>query len=119
MAILNTRTYKQDSVNPDSVTYTGPSHTFSSKDELQLSRIRPKAGRNGDLGVARPEMKLTRSVVVNPVTGEKKDMILKCPASLPVGSSAADIEALLADAASFFGSDNAKALYKALDVYAE
>lgn len=117
MATLNTRTYNQDTVEANSVRYTGPAHTFSTNDVMQAARIYPKAGRNGDLGVARPEMKLTKSVVVNAVTGERKDAILRINGSLPVGMSAADIEGMLADAASFATSTDGKDLFKKLDIH--
>lgn len=118
MATLNTRTYAQDAQTPDSVSYTGPAHTFSTNDVMQLARVRPKPGRNGDLGVARPEMKLTKSNVVNSTTGERKDSIFRLSGSIPVGTSAADIEAGLADIAAFAASNDAKDLFKKLDIYA-
>jgi hypothetical protein len=117
MATLNTRTYNQDAVGENTVRYTGPAHTFSTNDVMQASRVYPKAGRNGDLGVARPEMKLTKSVVVNTVSGERKDAIVRISGSLPVGMTAADIEAMLADVAAFAASTDGKDLFKKLDIH--
>lgn len=118
MAILNTRTYSIDYTEANAIRYVGPAHTFSTNDVMQLSRVAPKSGRNGDLGVARPEFKLTKSVVVNAVTGERKDAILRLSGSLPVGMTAADIEALLADVAAFAASNDGKDLFKKLDINA-
>lgn len=116
MATINTRTYNFDGSTGDSCRYVGPAHTFSTADLFELARVYPKPGRNGDLGVARPAVKRQVSVVVNATTGERKDAFLRISGSLPVGMSAADIDALCADAAAFIGSTDGKSLFKSLDI---
>lgn len=116
MATINTRTYTQDAVTENAIRYAGPSHSFSQNDLASAARVYPKAGRNGDLGVARPEFKLTKSVVVNATTGERKDMILRLSGSLPVGVAGADVDAGLADIAAFAASTEGKDLFKKLDI---
>lgn len=116
MATINTRTYNFDGSTGDSVRYVGPVHTYSQADTFELSRTYPKPGRNGDLGVARPVIKRTVSVVVNATTGERKDAIVRVTGSLPVGMAAADIDALCADVSSLLASTDGKNLFKALDI---
>lgn len=116
MATINTRTYAKDATTENIIRYAGPAHTFSTADLMQASRLYPKAGRGGDLGVARPEFKLTKSVVVNATTGERKEMILRLNGSIPVGTPGADIEAGLADLAAVATSTDGKDLFKRLDI---
>lgn len=116
MATINTRTYNQDAITENSIRYAGPAHTFSQNDLVQTARVYPRVGRNGDLGVARPEVKLTKSVVVNATTGERKDMILRLNGSIPVGTAAADIDAGLADLGAIAVSTDGKDLFKKLDI---
>lgn len=114
MATINTRTYNFDGSTENSSRYVGPAHTFSTADVFELSRVYPKPGRNGDLGVARPLVKRTKSVVVNATTGERKNSIVTIGGSLPVGTSASDIDAACDDLAAFIGSAAGKALFKSL-----
>lgn len=116
--LFNTRTYNLDRYNsPDSVSYTGASHTPATKDFITLARAYPKPTKDF-AGVAKPMFKLTKSVVVNSVTGEKADMIFTIGASVPVGTPAADVEGVLADLAAWVNTADSKALFKALDVNA-
>lgn len=116
MATINTRTYNFDGSSENMCRYVGPVHTFSTNDLFQLFRTYPKAGRNGDAGVARPEIKRVVSVVVNSTTGERKDAIVRVTGSLPVGMAAADIDAICADVAALLGSTDGKNLFKTLDI---
>jgi len=116
MATINTRTYSEDAVTENQIRYAGPAHTFSTADLMVASRTYPKVGRGGDLGVARPEFRLTKSVVVNATTGERKDMILRLSGSIPVGTPSADIEAGLADLGAVAISTDGKDLFKKLDI---
>lgn len=118
MPTINTKTYSLDRSTPDANTYTGPGHTFSQSDKLELKRVYPKAGSDGFRGVARPTVKLTRSVVVNPTTGERRDAIVTLSASLPVGMTDVDVQALLADITSAGGHVDVKALFLSLDINA-
>lgn len=116
--LINTRTYTLDRYNsPDSVSYSGASHTLSVKDLFTMSRTFPKA--NGAFaGVAKPFSKLTKSVVVNATTGEKADLIITLGGSVPVGTLPGDVDAVLADMAAFAASNDAKTLFKSLDINA-
>lgn len=116
--LYNTRTYSLDRYNsPDSVTYTGAAHTPASKDQLTLSRTYPKVS-GAFLGVAKPYFKQLKTVVVNATTGEKQDLILYIGGSVPVGTPSADVDGVLADAAAWINTADAKALFKSLDVNA-
>lgn len=91
---LNTRAYSQDSFRAaDKVRYTGPDNTFAVKDILDLGRGDPKP--NGSYrGNARVEVKRTKTVVVDTVSGATADAILTVSASLPVGMSETDVDDL-------------------------
>lgn len=116
--LFNTRTYNVDrNDSADAVTYAGPAHTFTQADTIQLARVYPKPV-SGFAGVARPKFKRTVSVVVNSTTGERRDMILTIGASIPVGVAGADVDSLLADAAAWINTADAKALFKSLDINA-
>lgn len=114
---INTRTYNLDRSNPDAVSYTGPAHTFTITDKADLKRVAPKPTKDF-AGVARPTFKLTKSVVVDSVSGARADAIVTLSASLPVGMADADVTALLADIAAFAAGTDASNLFKKLDVNA-
>lgn len=112
---INTRTYNQDRVLPDSVSYTGPANTITSIDKMVLSRAYPKASGTFK-GVAKPLAKMTKTVVVNPTTGETRDMIAYIGGSIPVGTPPADVDGVLADLASWVNTTPSKDLFKSLDI---
>lgn len=114
---INTRSYVQDRVNPDSVAYAGPAHSLTTTDTFVMSRVYPKP--NGAFkGVAKPSAKMTKTLVINSTTGETANSIISLSGSIPVGTAAADIDVLLADLASFLASNDAKSLFKTLDITA-
>lgn len=115
--LINTRTYGIDRIQPDAVSYTGPAHTITLKDRFEMKRVYPKAS-GLFLGVAKPAAKLTKTVTVNAVSGATADSIFNISGSIPVGMTSADIDAMLADAAAFLASNDAKALFKSLDINA-
>lgn len=115
--LFNTRTYNADSITADKVIYAGPAHTFTTADLLQLARVYPKPTKDF-AGVARPQIKRTKSVVTNATTGERHNAIVDISGSLPVGMADADIDAMLADIAAWINTADAKALFKSLDVNA-
>jgi len=117
MPTINTRAYTADRTLPDAITYVGPAKTLGTKDDLSLSRAYPKP-QGSFRGVAKPEAKLVKTVIVSATTGETADAIFKISASLPVGMTSADIDTLLADGASFCAAQFAKDLFKALDINA-
>lgn len=115
--LINTRTYNVDRSQPDSVSYAGPAHTFSTSDKFEMKRVFPKVS-GAFLGVAKPTAKMTKAVEINATTGAKADAIIQLSGSLPVGMTDAAVDALLADLASFCASNDAKALFKSLDINA-
>lgn len=116
--LFNTRTYTLDRYNsPDNVSYVGPANTISVKDILSLSRTFPKPVSD-NRGVGKPYVKRTKTVVVNPTTGETKDLIVYFGGSVPVGTSDAEIDAVLADYAAWVNTADAKSLFKSLDINA-
>lgn len=115
--LINTRTYNPDRTLPDAVTYTGPAHTITLKDKFEMKRVYPKPSGTF-LGVAKPNAKQTKTVTVNAVTGAVADAIINIGGSIPVGMSSADVDALLSDAAAFLASNDAKSLFKSLDINA-
>lgn len=114
---LNTRTYNADRIATDSVGYAGPAHTLTTIDTVAFGRVYPKP-TSSFKGVARPSVKKVKSQTINATTGETASSIFTVGASLPVGMTDAAIEAELADLAAFFASDDAKRLFKGLDINA-
>jgi len=92
---LNTKSYNQDRISPDSIVYSGPAQTFTIKDSVELKRVAPKPTKDFR-GVSRPQIKLVRTVTLDDAS--KKDAILTIGGSLPVGMTATDITSLVADA---------------------
>jgi hypothetical protein len=115
--LLNTRTYMQDRVNPDSVKYVGPANTLSVSDTFEMKRVYPKP-TSTFAGVARPTAKRVKTATLNGDAATTAEAILMISGSLPVGMADADITALLADGAAFLGSPEAGALFKKLTVAA-
>lgn len=115
--LLNTRTYTVDRTNPDSVKYVGPANTLSVSDTLEMKRVYPKPTATF-AGVARPTAKRVKTVTLNGDAATVADYIISVSGSMPVGMAEADIDAGLADMAAFFGSNEAKALFKKLVIQA-
>lgn len=115
--LLNTRTYTEDRVNPDSVRYVGPANTLTISDTFEMKRVYPKP-TSTFAGVARPTAKRVKTVSLNGDAATPGDMISQFGGSIPVGTSDADIDAMCADWAAFFASNEAKALCKKLVVKA-
>lgn len=115
MPTISTKTYSQDRISPDAITYAGPANTLSIVDIIEMKRVYPKPVK-GFLGVAKPQIKLTRTVTLADTT--TKDAILTIGGSLPVGMSEADIVALLTDAGSVIATEVAGTtnVFKKLDI---
>lgn len=108
MITLNTLAYSQDSfVSKDKVSYTGPSNTFNTKDLLILGRVAPKPTATF-AGVARASVKRVKTVTL--ADGTKADAIVELNASLPVGMTEADVNALRDDVGDFAISADANSL---------
>lgn len=114
--LIDTASFTLDSAAPNMVKYVGPGHTFSAVNALDLSRVYPKAGKNGDRGVARPDARFEQTVVVNAVTGETRQAILRLSGSLPVGITEADILALVLRCQKFLETAEGKAVFTKLDI---
>lgn len=114
---INTRVYTADRVQPDNVAYVSPANTVTSIDKFEMGRVYPKP-QGTFKGVAKPSCKITKTVVVNATTGETAPLIASTSFSVPVGIPDAECDTLCADLASFFASDDAKTLLKALDINA-
>lgn len=107
--VINTLTYNRDAfVNPNKLTFTGPSHTYQVKDLFIEGRTAPKPS-GSDPGVARASVKRTKSVLIG---GVYKDIIIEVSCSVPVGSADADIDALRDDVADYLLSSNGTTLFK-------
>lgn len=92
---ISTKTYNQDRIAPDAITYTGPANTLSIKDTIELKRVYPKPVK-GFPGVARPSIKTVKTVLLaDGVT--YADVNLVTTGSLPVGISDADAASIIAD----------------------
>jgi uncharacterized protein YkwD len=106
---LNTLVYNQDSfVSPSKVAYTGPDHSFTTKDLLTLARTAPKPTATF-AGVARSEVKRTKTVTL--ADGSTADAIVTVSCSLPVGMTQADADALRDDVGDFTISADAGTLF--------
>lgn len=115
--LINTRTYTPDRITPDAVAYAGPAQTLTITDKVELKRSYPKPNATFS-GVSKASSKFTKTVVVNTTSGATANAILEISSSFPVGMSAADQDALLADAAAWVGTADSKALHKLLDINA-
>lgn len=106
---VNTKAYAFDTnTTPDVGRHTGPAHTFETKDYLDLRRVAPKP--NGDFrGVARASAKFVRTVTLDDST--KADAIVEVNASLPVGMSEANIDAIRDDMGDLLISSNGDDLF--------
>lgn len=112
---VNTKTYTADRINPDYVVYSGPGHTLSVLDDIQLKRVYPKPVSNNS-GVARYSCKLTRTVPLTAALTMSGSMIGDVGFNVPVGTAAADIDTMCADLGAYIASAAFKAQLKALTV---
>lgn len=93
---INTKIFKIQRTQPDSVTYKGPASTLSKTDSLVAKRTMPKPSSDFT-SVGRPSLKRTRDVVVDTVSGKTRPAVLELTGSLPVGMTAAEITELVTD----------------------
>lgn len=107
---LDTWTYVDDLPrSPDWFRYTGPSHTLSFKDYVDLKRTAPKPTATSD-GKAKGSFKLTKGVTDG--TDYLDDVILEITTSIPVGADGTEVDNILSKTAAFLASAEAKALFK-------
>lgn len=93
---FNTKTYSADSYRENSVGYIGALKTVSVKDDLRFARTAPKA-TDAFSGVGRTQAKLTRTLTLTGAKTTAHDSIVTIDVSVPVGYTAADVDALLND----------------------
>lgn len=108
---VNSKTYTQYSVSPNLVGYSGPAHTASIKDLLNLGRTAAKPTPTFS-GVVRSEGKLTRTLTLTGALTTKGDAILEIKTSIPVGADATDIDTLLNDMGAYLASATYKTIVK-------
>lgn len=107
LTINGTKTYSADSFGTNRVGYNGPSSSVSVKDQLVLTRTAPKA-TDVFSGVGRTAAKLTRTLALTGAKTDTADAILEINVSVPVGFTAADVDAVLNDMGAFLASADFK-----------
>jgi len=114
---FNSKAFAIDRETPDIVTYAGPLHTLTQQDTCELKRIYPKRSATF-AGVAKPTLRFTRAVETDAVTGRTDPLIANVSLSIPVGTTATDIDDMLADVASAVASSVMADLCKKLKINA-
>lgn len=112
---INTKTYNQDSwPTPNSVRYTGPSHSLAADDVVILKRIAPKPTATSP-GVAKSQFKFVRTNTDGTDTLSDKSYV-----TMDVSTSAAiaigELQALMDDAGAAFASAHADSLVEDQDI---
>jgi hypothetical protein len=113
--VFNTKTYTADSFQQNIVGYIGAAKTVTVKDDVQLKRTAPKATTTYS-GVGRTQAKLTRTLSLTGALTLMGDARLSIDVDVPVGFSAADVDALLNDAGALLSSASFKAHVKSQQI---
>lgn len=108
---VNAKTYSAYAVGPNLVGYSGPAHTSTVKDRLNLGRTEAKPTTTFS-GVVRSDSKLTRTLTLTGALTPTADAILEIKTSIPVGAAGADIDAILDDMGAFLASASYKTIVK-------
>lgn len=108
---INAKTYTADSFQQNAVGYIGSAKTVSSKDDVVLRRTAPKPTAVFS-GVGRTQAKLTRTLTLTDALTPSGDGIVDINVSIPVGYTAADVDALLNDMGAFLASASFKSHVK-------
>lgn len=107
---VNTKAYALDTANGNTARFLGPAHSFQAVDTITFARTVPKPTKDF-AGVARAMVKLTRSVPVG--IDKRANLVLGGDShAIPVGASATDIDAALADYAAIMADVAVKAFVK-------
>lgn len=112
---INAKTYNADSYETDAVGYIGSLKTVTVKDDVRLSRVKPKATATFS-GLAKTTAKMSRTLTLTGAltpTGEGSVSIL---VQIPVGYASADVDALLNDMGAFLASASFKTHVKSQQV---
>jgi len=108
---VNAKTYAADAFGSNSVGYIGPLKTNSVKDDLVLRRTAAKPTKLFS-GVSRAQAKLTRTHTLTGALTPTFESISDVQVSIPVGTAAADIDAICADLGAYIASTAFKDLLK-------
>lgn len=112
---VNTKTYIADSFGNNAIGYVGASKTVSVKDDIVLRRTAPKASASFS-GVGRTSAKLTRTLPLTGAASLAGDSIVDISVSVPVGFTAADVDAMLNDMGAFLASATFKTHVKSQQI---
>lgn len=112
---INAKTYNADSFQQNQVGYIGSLKTVSVKDDVVLKRTAPKESDTFS-GVGRTSAKLTRTLTLTGAKSPTGDAICEISVSVPVGFTAADVDAILNDMGSFLASASFKTHVKSQQV---
>lgn len=113
---VNTKIFKIQRTQPDSVVYKGPAGSLSKTDSLVFKRTMPKPSSDFT-SVGRPSIKRTRDVVVDSISGKTRPAVLELTGSLPVGMTAVEITELVTDLVSAASAAAiGQPLFEALDL---
>lgn len=112
---INAKTYTADSFQQNSVGYIGSTKTVSVKDDVVLKRTAPKSTEQFS-GVGRTSAKLTRTLNLTGAKTPTGDCILDIQINVPVGYTAADVDACLNDMGSFLASASFKTHVKSQQI---
>jgi len=108
---INAKSYMADKFGQDVIGYTGPAHTMSVLDDVQLARVQPKPTTTLS-GVGRTSAKLSRTLTLTGALTPTGLAIVQIQCSFPVGSAAADIDTALNDMGAYLASAAYKTLVK-------
>lgn len=112
---INAKTYTADSFQQNAVGYIGSSKTVSVKDDVALRRTAPKVS-DVFSGVGRTSAKMTRTLALTGAKTLTGDAICDISVSVPVGYTAADVDAILNDMGAFLASASFKTHVKSQQI---
>lgn len=112
---INAKAYTADSFGTNRIGYIGAGKTVSVKDDVALTRTAPKA-TDAFSGVGRTSAKLTRTLTLTGAKTVSGDAICEISMSVPVGYTAADVDAILNDMGAFLASATFKSHVKSQQV---
>lgn len=111
---INAKTYNLDSHrSADSVRYTGPNHTLSVKDYVDLKRTPPKPTATS-AGRGKASYKMTR--LLTDGTDPLEDGILEIAVSFPVGAASSEVQSMITDSGTWVLTASADDLFEDQDV---
>jgi hypothetical protein len=104
---VNAKAFTANQFNNTAVGYFGPAKTVTVKDDIKLGYTVAKS-TDAFSGLSRSSAKLTRTHTLTGAKTTSGDAILSIEVAVPVGSAAADIDALLNDMGSYLSSASCK-----------